>query len=443
MLLVPLSACNFKDTALDNTPDSGTITAPEDMTPQSPSMGDMTSPGLVEGDMTSSCAQDDEELCRTRNIQCGIAEVVDSCQQARQLDCGTCPSPSTCDEATNLCSCVPQSDEELCNTLEYDCGAITLFDNCGELREIQCGSCGEGIACENNRCDGCVSESSDDFCTRLGATCGTVSAADNCGIEREVVCGQCDPSTEVCSPMTQTCECVPETDPQLCGKNNKDCGTFTTTDRCGEMKSVDCGPCSSGECQENQCTVCTPESDESFCARQNVVCGAAQGMDNCGTSRTVSDCGPCGTAEICDASGQCECPTPRCEPGACGTVSNACGATRDCGSCSILGQVCSNNTCSCPPVACGANSCGTVSNTCGSNIDCGGCNSDEACINNACVCQPESDEDLCRFRMCGNINVIDRCGVARTVSCGGSCPTGQLCTIDGFCCPKFDPCLQP
>lgn len=87
--------------------------------------------------------------------------------------------------------------------------------------------------------------------------------------------------------------------------------------------------------------------------------------------------------------------------------------------------------------------CGTLSNACGGSIDCGvgqaACDDPSkglSCVNNFCVCTPESDCQLCaqlaatgelacgtegRGGMCGNgeqvYTATDRCGTQRSVRC--------------------------
>lgn len=51
-----------------------------------------------------------------------------------------------------------------------------------------------------------------------------------------------------------------------------------------------------------------------------------------------------------------------------------------------------------------------------------------------CVCQPETDEELCRElagTACGTIETEDRCESSRTISCN-SCQDGKLC-VEGVC----------
>lgn len=82
------------------------------------------------------------------------------------------------------------------------------------------------------------------------------------------------------------------------------------------------------------------------------------------------------------------------------------------------------------------NFCGTLlfTDNCGRPIDCGGCGENEACENNACVCQEESEAELCaqNNRVCGELTVVDRCNKQRVISCG-TCQAPKLCNMQGQC----------
>ena len=63
------------------------------------------------------------------------------------------------------------------------------------------------------------------------------------------------------------------------------------------------------------------------------------------------------------------------------------------------------------------------------SIDCGSCTNPTVCTTTgSCVCQPESDSQLCAGSSltCGVQTLTDACGTARTVNCG-SCPTNTTC----------------
>jgi hypothetical protein len=113
--------------------------------------------------------------------------------------------------------------------------------------------------------------------------------------------------------------CVAETDRELCARQNKTCGTFSSNDNCGDWRTIDdCGfgvaceaPLICGSC--NRC--CLKETDVEFCARMGATCGAVSAPDNCGGWRTVAACGTCAVPKVCDRSNVC------CTPEADGGVS--------------------------------------------------------------------------------------------------------------------------
>jgi len=104
--------------------------------------------------------------------------------------------------------------------------------------------------------------------------------------------------------------CTPETDPQLCSRLGKNCGTVTANDNCGNSRTVSsCGTCTSpqtcgGGGTANVCgSSCTPETNAQFCSRLGKNCGTVTASDNCGTSRTVSSCGTCTSPQTCGGGG--------------------------------------------------------------------------------------------------------------------------------------------
>jgi hypothetical protein len=115
--------------------------------------------------------------------------------------------------------------------------------------------------------------------------------------------------------------CVPETDEELCLRQNKTCGTFSSNDNCGNWRTIDdCGfgvvcqaPLICGWC--NRC--CLQETNTDFCARLGATCGNLTAQDNCGGWRTVATCGQCAGGEACGGGG-----TP-----------NVCGCDPDGGAC--------------------------------------------------------------------------------------------------------------
>jgi len=86
------------------------------------------------------------------------------------------------------------------------------------------------------------------------------------------------------------------------------------------------------------------------------------------------------------------------------------------------------------------------------NVRCGLCRSFETCTDNTCVCVPETDADFCssRSKNCGLFEATDRCGAMRSVECGmceddeecgEQSPNvcGCPCLIGGICIPAGSP----
>jgi hypothetical protein len=471
-------------------------------------------------DNTCTCVPETPfEFCQRAGVSCGLVTAEDNCGNTRvDIGCGTCPpagdpTRATCSDETNTCVCTPETDAEICGRLGKQCGVLDVDDNCGATRSVDCdvavGGCSNGACLANNTCEICQPETDANFCVRLGAECGLLSAADNCGDMRtdvdctternactadevcddptkqcvcpEPVCpgtaecgsvsNQCGRTTvcgpaggcgvdQVCDAGTLTCECGPAVCPA--GAN---CGTFTNS--CGSMAS--CGPdtCTSGETCSNNVCVCDPEDDAAFCARQGAECGLASGADNCNIMRTDVDCtaatGACTDDRVCNASNTCACPLPTCAPGACGTISNACGSTNDCdavnGGCTGPGEVCTDNACVCTPeddaafcarqsaecgLATGMDNCGNTR----TDVDCDaavGCPANETCNGNTCSCTPESDADFCARQgaECGLASGTDNCGATRTnVDCNAvllGCTLPEICLNNTCgCVPEDD-----
>ena len=211
------------------------------------------------------------------------------------------------------------------------------------------------------------------------------------------------------------------------------------------------GGCAVDEtCTSNSCA-CVPEDDATFCSRQSSTCGSLSANDNCNMMRTV-DCdvaaAGCSGDEVCNASNTCDCPTPTCAMGACGTVTNSCGSSADCdvanGGCAV-DETCTSNSCVCVPEDAAAfcarqgADCGLASgnDNCGiarTDVDCDaavGCTGGDTCSGNTCSsCTPETDVKLCNDAAaeCGEIQATDACGT-RTIDCDvalGGCGA-QIC----------------
>ncbi len=149
--------------------------------------------------------------------------------------------------------------------------------------------------------------------------------------------------------------------------------------------------------------------------------------------------------ELCAAAGR-----------LCGALAavDRCGVSRSilsCGSCST-GQVCeASGACVCQPESnaqlcqrLGAG-CGllTAADNCGTQrtVSCGTCTGTDSCggggVPNACGCTSESDAAFClaNGRSCGAFSGVDNCGRSRTVaSCGAACISPNVCSAGQCSC---------
>lgn len=449
ILLTSAWGCNLSDTAPGSDPDARRDLGASDLS--SPS--DLSTSPDLRADVDGCVPYEDRAICETLGAFCGVLDTYDNCGALRALDCGDCGEDATCEASSNACRCVPRPDAQLCAQLGASCGEVLSVDNCGAARTLSCGTCGADQACVAGQCEGsCEPESDADFCARNGKNCGQLSGTDSCGTMRlDVACGRCE-GGESC--QDNVCACAPESDEIFCGRLGKQCGPASGADNCGEMRQVaSCGMCPAtggmlGCSESGQCAQCMPESDAQFCARNGKECGSFSGQDNCGTMRAVSNCGACQSGELC-AAGQCECPEVICSASMnCGTVTNACGNSRSCGMGCGPDQVCQNNSCQCAAAVCPSGAtCGSVSNACGSSANCGANGTTscagpyDQCQGNTCVCTPQTDQQLCD-------DALALCGnLIVTDRCGstrtvncGGCPPSRVCQENMYCCPTGQLC---
>lgn len=149
---------------------------------------------------------------------CGV--IGDHC--GGKLDCGACPSDSSCQEGRCVrgADCVPLSCQAA-NGRYCD----KLGDGCG--RELDCGSCAEDQICTSRVCTraGCVPLSCESGGTRY---CGTIG--DGCGSALD--CGDCNPGASCGARVPNVCaktDCTPITctapgGGQYCGRIGDGCG---------------------------------------------------------------------------------------------------------------------------------------------------------------------------------------------------------------------------
>ena len=187
-----------------------------------------------------------------------------------------------------------------------------------EEDEVIVFSCGDGLINGSEKCDGI---------NLGGKTCQSQ------GFES----GNLKCTTECTFNFSGCTDCLlEETDEDFCLKYGKNCGMFSGTDICQQIRTTDCGTCVAPEIcggggVSNVCNeeACVPETNQIFCSRYGKDCGMFSETDNCGQTRTVN-CGSCVSPEICGAGVLDNvCDVSACQPdcqGKCGG-SDGCGGT--------------------------------------------------------------------------------------------------------------------
>lgn len=262
----------------------GDVTTDQDVPDQE--IPDQGQPDQSE-DMPDLCVPEtQEELCERLEFNCGETTAENNCGETVPIDCGTCDDPLVCGiNSPNVCGCSGTDEAALCATAGAECGMIEVMDpNCGVMRMISCGTCQDpescGAAGQNNQC-ACVSESEEEFCSRLGAACGSVTALDNCNIERTYNCGGCtDPQTCGGGGTPNQCGCSEAT---ICDELNYQCGTRDISLLCPNLTNdVACGSCgANGSCDAGNLCVC----DTGYTFRND----SCQDINECSTNNGGCD----------------------------------------------------------------------------------------------------------------------------------------------------------
>lgn len=278
----------------------GDVTTDQDIPDQE--IPDQGQPDQSE-DMPDLCVpQTQEELCERLEFNCGETSAENNCGETVPINCGTCDDPLVCGiNSPNVCGCSGTDEAALCATAGAECGMIQVMDpNCGVMRMISCGPCEDpescGAAGQNNQC-ACVSESQEEFCTRLGAACGSVTAMDNCNIQRTYNCGDCtDPTTCGGGGTPNQCGCSEAT---ICDELGYECGTRDISLLCPNLTNdVACGSCgANGNCDAGNLCVC--DTGYTF---QNDSC---QDINECSTNN--GGCDANATCANTDGSFMCSC----------------------------------------------------------------------------------------------------------------------------------------
>jgi hypothetical protein len=152
-------------------------------------------------------------------------------------------------------SCVPETEDELCNRIKVDCGPVSAIDNCGKQRRFDCkcfaGDCVPNVGTSGYICKQppCMPMSFDKSkCTQAGppvyTACGQFTEDDGCGGPTSGDCGSC-PGGHACADTNLCCE-QEETPRQRCDRAAYACGMANLPDMfCGNIVT-DCGPCPAG-----------------------------------------------------------------------------------------------------------------------------------------------------------------------------------------------------
>ncbi|MGC4119024.1 MAG: hypothetical protein QM765_31550 [Myxococcales bacterium] len=211
-------------------------------------------------------------------------------------------------------SCVPTI---VCGS--DSCGSYA-DDGCGD--PLSCGKCLSGLTCQDHVCaKPCTAETDGELCGAAGAQCGTLSTTDRCGKARQVSCGTPCPAGTVCGGNAAK--------PNLCACNATSCLGST---HCDDAT----GACATGCSTAAQC----PTGGE--CTNHTCVCPS--GGHECGGACVPNDAAHCGTGCLA-------CPT---DPhGTAGCDGTACSLT-----CNSGFKSCNGSCAACPAqgksFACGA-----------------------------------------------------------------------------------------
>lgn len=219
-------------------------------------------------------------------------------------------------------------------------------------------------------------------CDDLFSQCGE-ALDDGCG--QTITCS-C-PDHHECN-SDNICECIPESDSELCRDSNS-CALLNFTNRCGETREIVCLPCPVGEDCENGRCECKPIDREEFCSENNFSCGEHQASGDCGEQEI--HCGSCREDEVdeaepmpaCQGNNRCDMvlvttTTYSCQDnGICIPVSEEALEYRNCTTCPATQPTCANGQCTL---------------TCQDVSDCPECtNGTPACDAFTCICLPSGN----------------------------------------------------
>lgn len=177
--------------------------------------------------------------------------------------CDNCPDLTNPDQSPDDCSCLEESNQGFCDRLQKDCGTVSGVNNCGVTVVIPCGDCEAPLECgaqTPNVCGCDAAETEAQLCEQANAECGTLEIQDSCGVLRTVSCGDTCETPETCGGDGEdnVCGCAAETNTEFCARLNKNCGLVTDFDNCGDRRvAIFCGSCSGqSECSQDDRCAC-------------------------------------------------------------------------------------------------------------------------------------------------------------------------------------------
>lgn len=138
----------------------------------------------------------EKTACQIAGVGCGTILRANGCDAMATYTCGgTCPADGG--------TCAGETDAQLCAMHQYLCGPLGVKDKCGVQRLIDCGTCGANQTCFRDdeladggahaQCGTCIPDDDATICNAHGASCGQLpmTVKDNCGAMRTVQCGAC------------------------------------------------------------------------------------------------------------------------------------------------------------------------------------------------------------------------------------------------------------
>lgn len=186
-------------------------------------------------------------------------------------------------------TCIPPTDDALCQTHHTECGSLEAQDPCGQLRTLDCGECSGDQSCDDGTCrtPGCdngaqTGEQTDVDCG--GPNCGPCDVGLGCELDSDCISGVCD--DDICAEPScdDGVHNGDQTDIDCGGPNCEPCD-----DGLGCDIDADCvsGVCDGGACAEPSCDDGVQNADQT-----DVDCGG-------------SECDPCPDTKMCDVDADC------------------------------------------------------------------------------------------------------------------------------------------